>query len=258
MSYLTQLSKMGQNLRHCLIKNQPRIMTGLGIGMSIYAVYRAIDATPKAIQLIGEAEKEKGEPLTKTETIKTAWKPYIPAVVSEVGSIAFILGAQSINDRRNAALLTAYSLTEQALSEYKDKVIKTVGAKKEKTIMDKVAEEKVTKNPPKTNEVILTGNGNFLCLNSLTGGYVRSDIEKIRHAINDINYRMLNENYISENEVLYELDCPYVQNGDDLGWNLFEDGKIDISFSTQLTKDGEPCLVLLFNKPPRYEYQRLG
>lgn len=257
-NYLTQLSKMGFELRRVLIKNQPKIMTGAGVGMGLYGTYRAIKATPKALILIQEAEEQKGEPLSTTEKVKVAWRPYIPAIVSEAGSLIFILGAQSINDRRNAALFTAYSLTEQALSDYKEKVIETVGPKKEKTIMDKVAEDKVTKNPPRTNEVIITGNGNFLCLNSLTGGYFRSDIEKIRHAINNINYRMLNENYISENEVFYELDYPYVSNGDDLGWNIFEDGKIEVQFSTQLTKDGEPCLVLLFNKPPRYDYQKLG
>ena len=257
-NYLTQLSKIGYGLRRVLIKNQPKIMTGVGVGMGLYGTYRAIIATPKAIELVKNAEKEKGEPLTKTELIKTAWKPYIPTIVSETGSLICIIGAQSINDRRNAALLTAYSITEKAQSEYKDKVIETVGPKKEKAIMDKVAEEKVKNNPPQSSEVIITGNGNYLCLNSLTGGYFRSDIEKIRHAVNNINYKMLNENYISENEVFYELKYPLTSNGDELGWNIFEDGKIEVHFSSQLTSDGEPCLVLLFDKPPRYDYQKLG
>ena len=47
----------------------------------------------------------------------------IPAGVTVIAAAACIVGANSVNIKRNAALATAYSLSETALKEYQSKVV---------------------------------------------------------------------------------------------------------------------------------------
>ena len=130
-------------------KNSPAILTGLGIAGGITTTVLAVKATPKALKLIEEAEKEKNkarkadEPnikLTTPEVIKAVWKPFLPVVAMGGASIACVIGANSVHTRRHAALYSAYKLSETALSEYKDKVEEVVSEKKMKDIKQKVAE----------------------------------------------------------------------------------------------------------------------
>lgn len=267
------ISKFVKSVQTTVTKHSPEILTGIGIVGMISSTVMAVKATPKALQLI-EEEKERQnidicceavrnneEPviidkLKPVEVVKTTWKCYIPATVTGCVSIACLIGASSVNAKRNAALATAYTLTETAFKEYKEKVVETIGEKKEQVVKDKVAKEHIEKNPIKGNEVIITGKGNVLCCDSISKRYFRSDIEKIRKAVNDLNYRLNTEMYISLNDFYYELGLSQTRIGDDLGWNI-NNGLIEVDFSSQITEDGEPCLVIDYHIEPRYDYSKL-
>ena len=240
-----------------MTKRSPEILTGIGIAGMITTTVLAVKATPKALMLLDEAENEKNADLTTVEKVKVAWKPYIPAAVTCTASVACLIGASSVSARRNAALATAYQLSTSALTEYKEKVVETIGEKKEKVVKDKIAQKKVEENPVSTNSVIVTGKGSTLCLDSLSKRYFESDIEKIRKAVNDLNYRMMSEMYISLNEFYSELGLDTTVIGDDLGWNISTDGMIEIEFSSQITDDGRPCIVIEYMVAPRYDYSKL-
>lgn len=236
-------------------KHTPNMLTGIGIAGMIATTVLAVKATPKAMRLI-EQKKEECDEVTKTEIIKTAWKPYIPAVITGVMSITCIIGTSSINHKRNVALTTAYALSESALKEYREKVVETMGEKKDKTIKEAVAKDKMDKNPVKSSEVIITEKGNTLCFDTISGRYFKSDIDKIKKAVNDLNYQMRDEMYISLNEFYYEIGLDGIKMGDDFGWNINE-GYIDLMFSSQLAHDGTPCLVIDYGCNPRHDYRQL-
>ena len=153
-------------------KHSPEILTGLGIAGMITSTVLAVKATPKALELVKERKEEldyeETDKLPVAETVKAAWKCYIPAVVTGATSVVCLIGASSVNLRRNAALTAAYNLSATALAEYKDKVIETVGEKKEREIRDKVAEERINKNPANQSAIIVTGNGNTRCFDTIT------------------------------------------------------------------------------------------
>nr|DAI86304.1 MAG TPA: hypothetical protein [Caudoviricetes sp.] len=217
----------------------------------------AVKATPKAVILLNERKEElETEKLPVTDVIKTTWKCYIPAAITCGASIACLVGASSVNFKRNAALATAYKLSETAIAEYRDAVVETIGEKKERDIRDKVAEKRVKKNPVTKSDVIVTGNGTTLCFDSISGRYFQSSMQKIESAKNKINERMLCDNYVSLNDLYDELGMECTKIGEDLGWNIFGDGLLDISFSSQLTDDGTPCLVMDYSVEPRYNYYK--
>ena len=224
----------------------------------VNATVLAVKATAKACLLIHDRKDElEVEKLRATELIKTTWKCYIPAIMTCGVSIACLVGASSVNFKRNAALATAYKLSEAALSEYKDAVIEAIGEKKEQSVRDKVAEERLKKNPVSKSEIIVTGNGTTLCYDPVGNSYFKSNIQQIESAKNKLNARMLSENYVSLNDFYDELGISPTKLGDDLGWDIYKDGLVEIAFSSQLAEDGTPCLVMDYSIAPRYEYYKV-
>lgn len=236
-------------------RRSPEILAGIGIAGMITTVVLAVKATPKALTLIDEASNEKNAELTRMEVVKAAWKPYVPAIITGVMSTTCMIGSVHIGTRRIAAISTAYKLTETAFSEYKDKVVETIGEKKEKTIKEKLDKDKVDQNPVTNREVIVTEKGNTLCYDCISGRYFKSDIEKIKKAVNEINRQLTYDMYVSLNEFYDELGLPDTKLGGELGWNL-EDGLVEPSFSSQIAEDGTPCIVLDYNVAPRYNYYK--
>ena len=236
-------------------KHSPEILTGVGIAGMLTTVVLAVRATPKALRLIDEKKADiPEENIPRIEVVKAAWKVYVPAVLTGILSTICLIGANSVNQRRNAAIAAAYSLSESALKEYREKVIETIGERKEQAIRDDIAKDRITENP--VREVIVSDRGSTLCYDSLSGRYFKSDIEKLRRIINDLNRRMRDEMFISLNDFYCAVDNPDLgptKLGDMLGWNI-DKGYIDLNFSSQLTTDGTPCLVLDYTVVPEYEY----
>ena len=260
-----KVTQFFKGIQKAATKKSPEILTGIGIAGMITTTVLAVKATPKALELIENEKESKKEDsddkpgLNAVEVVKVAWKPYIPAVVTGVVSVACLIGASSVNARRNAALATAYQLSTNALTEYKEKVVETIGEKKEKGIREKIAQDKVTQNPVSKSEVVITGAGDVLFLEPVSMRYFTSDIEKVRKIINDINYRMTcgMEEYISLSEFYDEISIDHTKNSDDLGWNINKDGLIEFDFDSKIADDGTPCIVLDYMVAPRYDFSTL-
>lgn len=250
------VGKILKNMQRVISKRSPEILTGIGIAGMVTTTVLAVKATPKALDLIAQAEDEKQDTLKPVEVVKAAWKPYIPAAVTAAFSISCLVGASSVGIRRNAALATAYKLSETALSEYKDKVAETIGERKERAIREKIREDRIENNPVSNNQVIVASKGNTLCYDAISGRYFKSDIDRIKRAENELNKRMLSEMYISLNEFFDELGLDHISLGDELGWCL-DDGLIEIDFSSHIADDGTPCLVVDYRVAPKYDYSKL-
>lgn len=245
-----------KSVKATISKHSPEILTGIGIAGMVTTTILAVKATPKAIKLI-EAEKRAKhvDALSPVDTVKTVWKCYIPAVMTGVSSIACLIGSNAINAKRNAALTTVYTLSEMARNEYKEKVIETIGEKKERTIKEKVDAERIKKDPVSKKEVIITEKGTTLCYDHVFGRYFKSDIDIINRAMNKINREIVINMYASLNDFYAELGLSPVEMGYDLGWNI-DDGTIEIEPSSQLADDGTPCLVIDYSVSPKYNYSR--
>lgn len=249
-----KLSNVTKTVSTFMRKNSPTILTAVGVSGMIASTIFAIEATPKAVKLIEEKKQElKVEKLTPIETVRTTWKCYIPTVVLTVLSSGCIVGANSVHAKRNAALATAYTISETALREYKDKVIETIGEKKEQAVRDAIAKDKIDKHPVSKREVLITGKGNTLCYDPWRDGYFEMDPDKVKKAVNDLNYQLLNDGYVTLNDFYYNLGLGETVPGKTLGWNINK-GQVQFRFSSQIADDGRPCLVFDFFNPPTYDF----
>ena len=243
-----------KNLKRSTSKYSPQILTGLGIAGVVTTTVLAIKATPKAVKLVEEEAYERKEELTPMEVVKVTWKCYIPTAISMSTSIVCILFANSAHTKRNAALAAAYKLSETAFIEYKDKVVETIGEKKEKTVREKIAEDKVKNNPPTQNTIIMTDSGAELFLEPVSGRYFKSDMEKIRRIENECNKKMLHDinGYMSLNDFYDELGLEHSSIGYELGWNSYN--LLEIDYIPQLLEDDKLCVVLEYTTGPKYDY----
>ena len=254
MKFNTIIKNIGKTAR----KHSPEIMIGLGIAGMCATTVLAVKATPKAMELIEEKQKkEEKKKLAKIEVIKETWRCYLPSAITGVLSISCLVLANKMYLKRHIAVATAYEITRTAFMDYKEKVIETIGEKKEMTIRDKIARDKVYKNPVSTKEVFITSNGETLFYDTMSGRYFKSNIESIRKAVNDLNSRMMNEMYVSLNDFYYEIGLRQTDLGDEMGWNL-DDGLLDVEYSTQFADDGStPCIAISYGISPRYDFAKL-
>lgn len=241
-------------------KQAPTIATVAGIGFGAATVVLAVKETPKALVLVEEKKREiadetgeRVESLHPVDVVKTTWKCYIPAITTGVLSVLCITGANSIHVRRNATLMAAYALTDSSFREYRDKVVETIGEKKEKTVREAIAQDKLDKDPVTNKEVFITEKGQTLCYDALNGRYFKSDQNDVERAVNAVNRIMVNHNYVSLNNLYYELGLEGTKLGNELGWNI-DMGTIKVDYHAMLAKDGTPCLVVDFDKYPIYDY----
>lgn len=236
-----------------LNKHAPIILTVssvVGLSATSYFVY---SGTLKASKII-EKEKQRldVDKIPAKETLKLVWKNYIPAVGFFAATTACIIGSQTINMNRNAALASMYAATDLAFKEYKNKTKEVLGKNKELNIRDQVCGDKVQENPPTQENVTVTGKGDVLFFDPHTARYFRSDIESIRRSINDLNADLLRNEFISQNDLYYAIGLKEVKDGELVGWYA-ENGLIDIRFSSTLTDNNEPCAVLEFEFHPKFD-----
>lgn len=249
------LADAAKNLKDVLVKHSPEILTGIGIAGMVTTTILAVKATPKAVKIL-ESHKEENEKITPVDAIKLTWKGYIPAIITGSVSIACLVGASSANLKRNAALATAYKLSETALTEYKESVVEAIGEKKEKHVQEKVAEKQVKNNPVSDSEIIITGDGKSLCFDPLSGRYFMSSMDILQKAENKLNKEILQDvfGYASVNDFYAEIDLPRTEVGNLLGWN--SEHLIDLHITATPSEDGRPALVIGHYNRPKYDYDR--
>lgn len=212
--------------KRTLSRNGSKILLGFGIAGAFTAVGFAISATPKAMILLEEKKQELGvEKLDAKTIVKTAAPVYIPTAISMAVSTGCIIGASSVNDRRNAALAAAYTMSETALRSYQDKVAATIGEDKAQEIKEAVTLEKMAKCP-EPDEIPTAKNlapddvsydKKVKCWESLSGKYFWTTRNAIEKALNGLNKQLLSDLSVTENDLYDYLGMEHCKNGDLLG-----------------------------------------
>lgn len=243
-----------KSLGDVIKRNSPTILTGLGVGGLITTAVMAGKATLKAEQILKQREAEELEInpdfccFSKRNIIKETWKCYIPTVLMGSATIACMIGANKINLRRNAVLASVYSIAETTLKEYQSKVIETIGEEKEKKIQNSIAQDKI--NNTKPNTLIIKGDGQHLFLDLTSQRYFRSSVDKVEHAINEINARLIDDTWLCLNEVYGYLDLEPTDLGWEVGWDINRDGLVRYTLDTCMAHNNEPCITFKFDKLP--------
>lgn len=260
-------------------KKSPEILTGLGIAGMITTVVLAVKATPKALDLIDEEIEKQNSKLSQeaydsgqstvnqinklkpVETVKVAWKPYIPALLLGSASVGCLIGANTVSARRHAALYSAYELSKTAYNELNEKVTEVVGEKKVTEIKQKLAEDKVNKVSPegtieKKSNVVIAGDGDTWFIDAMSNQPFLSSKNKLDAAANELNRKMRSDMYVSLSQFYDEIGVEHTGTSDYIGWRIDKD-YIDVVTSDAIVKDGKVYVVMDFLSRPEYGYDDL-
>lgn len=252
------LESLVTSVRKLAIDNSPTILTTVGVVGTITTAVLTGKATYSAV--LSELEDWPGWPMedykhglpSAKERVRRHWKLYIPAVGSGVFTITAIVGANRIGTRRAAGIAAAFTLSEKAFVEYKEKVFEKLGADKERALRDELAQDRVNRTPGST-QVFISGT-DVLCLDAYTGRYFQSNMESLRAAQNSVNSEVINNSYASLTDLYNALGIPKTIASDEVGWNT--EHMLDLKFSTTLTEDGRPCISISYELDSTRDYWR--
>jgi Family of unknown function (DUF6353) len=228
------------NLNRAIRSNSSTILSVAAIAGTVGTAVLAAKASFEAAKDIQEADPK---PETLREKVELVWPHYVPAGVTGVATIASIIGSDRISNKRTAAAVTAYTVAEQAFSEYRHKVIEQIGANKEQNVRDTIAQDVIINNPP--GQTVIVGNGTVLCCELMTRRYFMSSMEELLRSKNEINASVINGLYSTLSDFYYLIGLAQTSHSSEIGWD--SDKLMDLEFSTVLTEDGRPCLAFTYN-----------
>ena len=208
-------------------KNSATILTITGtVGVVATSILTA-KAAVKASKIIEEAEQEKGEKLTVKESVETVWTVFIPPVVAGASTITCVFGANILNKRQQASLVSAYALIENSYREYKAKLKELYGEEAHNNIVDAVAAEKCkdihVPSGGLTSEYtqeIGSDTEPRLFYDEYSGRYFESTIEKVLLAEYHLNRNYILRGFARLNDFYEFLGLEQTDYDEAVGWDI--------------------------------------
>ena len=238
-----------------LKRNSSTILTGVGAVGVVGTAVLAVKATPKAMALLEKAEEQKGEKLTKFEVVRVAGPAYIPAVVTGASTIACIFGANALNKKQQAALMSAYAMVDSSYKEYKKKVEELYGEGTNQQVVAEIAKDKYNEND------ISVDYGKSLFYDEFSGRYFEAATADVIRAEYKLNERISKYGGVALNEFYELLDIEPVDYGEFLGWSsgglmeMYWESWLDFVHEKVIMDDGLECHIIRFGVEPMYDYE---
>lgn len=246
-------------LEKLAIDNSPMLLTAIGVAGTIGTAILTHKAATKAERLLADVVDERmatRQPtkIERKEHFQMMWKFYIPPVVSGGVTIGCIVMANRIGTKRAAALAAAYTLSEKAYTEYREKVVEQIGENKERKVREEIVADRIRNNPLDESNVVIVGSGDVRCYELYTGRYFNSSVESIKRAVNEVNYQINTHGYASLSDFYTHVGLPRTAVSDEIGWT--SDKLMDVDYTSVLSEDGQPCVAINFQTGPVRDYHR--
>lgn len=242
-----------------LKRHSSTILTCIGAVGVIGTAVTAVRATPKAIKLIEQTEYETGEELTKLEIVKLAGPAYIPSILIGASTITCIFGANALNKRQQAALVSAYALIDSSYKQYRNKVKELFGEEADVKILEAIAKDHYVGVPGCVS--IDTDGEKTLFYEEYRGKYFESTMEAVINAEYHFNRNFAMRGYANLNEFYEFLGLSETKEGSVLGWTSWELAEqyeaswIDFDHRKTELDGGVECYMISMPIPPIANYE---
>ena len=260
------------NAKLFLKKHSSTILTCVGIFGVVATAVTAVKATPRALELIKNEKDRQNYELVKAardageesciqidklhllDIVRVTWKCYIPATLVGMSTIACILGANILNKRSQAALVSAYSLLNSSFKEYREHANDIYGEDADKKIREAIAKDQYSKLPFKVDEE------KQLFWDMMSNRYFESTLTDIYRAEYELNRTYAKYGYVCLNDFYMLAGADPVEGGYDVGWSIDASNMfygydcIDFEHEFVLLEDGLECYIIIMPHPPTADY----
>lgn len=248
-----------------LAQMAPTVLSVLGsiavVGVTVLSAVKTKDAVLK----VDEIEKRRGEKLTKKEIVKVVAPIYIPVAALDVAAIACIMGANTLNQRQQATLMSAYALVERTYSQYKGKVKELYGDEVHENVVKNMEVEELkpcysSVHDPFQHSSVDFGDSDteekHLFYDQFSMRYFNATFAQVLQAEYHLNRNFLlhdGENYVNEFYDFLGLDEKPEYSG--FGWWVCEEYLwIDFNHIKTTMDDGlEVWIIEMVNDPTPYK-----
>ena len=238
-----------------LKRNSSTILTILGgTGVCVTAILAAKE-TPKAIQMLEKAKKNKGSDLTLLEKAYVATPCYAPAIISGAATITCIFSANLLSQKHQAQLTSAYAMLDRYHKEYRKTLIELKGEEVDQEVRTAMARKHCDYHQIGLD----VPDGKVIFYDEISGESIECYEREIMDAEYHLNRNFCMRGYASLNEFYMFLGLPQTDFGEELGWTM-SDGYCWIDFEHQLVSNpddnGTPVYMINMIFPPDEEYLR--
>lgn len=255
------MSNVLNNSVRLLKRNSPTILTCMGAIGVVATTVMAVKATPKALAAVDIKKEKKGEELTRLETIAAVAPLYAPSAITGIATIACIFGANVLNKRSQASLMSAYALLDKSYKDYKDKVKKIFGDEGDFRVRESIAQDKYKEAN------IQVSDGKELFYDMYSDRYYESTREDVKEAAYKLNRIIATSGGAYLNEYYALLNLEPIEGGDIVGWSaaqcyeMYWEAWVDFSYEHIIIDEGgyeygglECTIVTILQEPlPNFE-----
>lgn len=237
-----------------LKRKSPTILTCVGAAGVVVTSISTAKAATKASKLLDLAKEEKGEELTKLEKVNVALPVYIPTILFGAATITCIFGANILNQKRQATLISAYGLLDRSYKEYKEKVDELYGEGTDEEVEEGIANDKFNEFDIKPRD------GKQLFYDVFSRRYFESTMEELLIAEREVNRIMHTGWAVGVNEFYELLGLPGIVEYSELGWStsMMEEAYwhawIEFDHRHVTMEDGTECCIVNMPLEPFIDY----
>lgn len=230
-------------------KNSSTILTIIGVVGVVSSIIFAVHDTPKALKLVDEEKKEKGEALTKFEIAKAAAPAYIPTAISGVTTIVCICGIGALSRKQQASILSAYAFLSNSYNKYRKKISELYGKEIDKKVYQESIKEvycnkDISIEPYCGMEDEINEEDPVLFYDELSQRHFERPISAVIMAEYQLNREFSVRHYVSLNMFYEFLGLPPTDFGDTVGWGSAGYGWIDFYHEKIELETGLECYIL--------------
>ncbi len=266
MKGIQKLNGLLRRSKLYLKRSSPTILTCIGAIGVVATSVMAVKVTPKAVDIIRAREGIDHEGNyygpTKLEVIQSCWKCYIPAALVGLSTIACIFGANVLNKRNQASLVSAYAMLSESYQQYRRAANTVYGEDADSKIKAQMAKDTyVSADGYSVYSSDLDPEGEkILCYDLFSQRYFTSTMAAVLNAQYHVNRNLCLRGDTTINEFYEFLGLDEIEYGNEIGWSMDElmEGGImwlDFENSQSVLDDGmECCVISALWDPNKFDY----
>ena len=236
--------------------SSPTMLSFAAVGGVVATSVMAVRATPKAMTILQDQHynhyynSEEPNNISKLEIVQMTWKCYIPTAIVGTSTIACILGANILNKKQQASIVSLYSILDQSYKRYQKAATEVYGEDANSKIKAQVAKNVyVSSDGYRTYDPDLDSESEkVLFFDYFSGRYFYSTVGAVINAQYHLNRNFILRGEATMSEFYEFLGIDNIDGGDDIGWadEYAESGCMWIDFDISKTEldDGLECFIL--------------
>lgn len=237
------MNKYLHTIEKIIVKKAPLIFTVIGVTGGVGSAVMAVKATPRAIQLLEDAEREKGSELSIFEKVDSVIPAYAPAVCLGIVSVGAIMYGCVLNKKQQTSLASACYLVSSQFKDYQNKVTELYGEDAQKKICKELSLDKAL-------DIKEPADGKKIWYDHFSERFFEKTEAEVLRAEYNINRTFAECGEAFYNEFYNELGIPETEAGGVFGWdieaglNWYGSEWIDFVHDEVETEDGKKYTVI--------------